>query len=234
VALQQATEPVATFQAPIVHAPSALTFRLVVTDDLGASATARVTITVVPGVVGLHQRGLALLKEPLRPEPPAGDCPPCEAHLGLWLGARVQAVATARDPEIDRLLDELRVLMIERASAAAAPREPPAERMLLDLGLRVVAAFTEERDPATARFARSVLGRDAEPEPVTAAAWAAAIAEALPDLAGPQATLADLQNAGAHLLGGDLDGVDPAAIAAATLLLTLKPEVETPAAVRLP
>jgi hypothetical protein len=226
VVLEQATEPVASFQAPLVQATVTLTFRLVVTDDLGASDAARVTITIVPGSAGALARGLEQLNGPLRPDSPtvSGQCADCQAFLGLWLAARVEAVAAERDAELDRLLDELRVVALERhaapGGAALGTHMPSEARRLLELGMRTVAAFTDERDPATSHLMRA--GPDPE-RPVAPDEWAVAIAAALPGFAGAEATLDELAQASAHLLGGEIGDIAPEWIAAATLLLALTP-----------
>jgi hypothetical protein len=230
VALEQATQAIAAFEAPIVHAATVLAFRLLVTDNRGASDLDRVQVTVAPGAVGALARGLQLLKDPVRPDPPAvsGECAECQGFLGLWLGARVEAVAADRDDELDRLLDELRVIMVARSAdvtgdPAAAALVTLPQRRLLDLGEQSVAAFTAERDPAISELAR----RHPEPEAVDAEAWTSAIAAALPKLAGDEPTLAELQQAAERLLLADPLAVPAEWLAAATLVLALSPAAAT-------
>jgi len=218
VALEQAATAVARFDAPVVAAVSVLTFRLLVTDNRGASAVDRVQVTVRPGPAGALARGLALLKEAMRPAPLNGtDEAQAPAFLGLWLGARVEAAAADHDDEIDRLLDELRVVMLSRGSAVPAPEQ--YSQRLLGLGERAVAGFTVDRDPATAALAGGGTGQPVPPE-----AWAAAIAAAVPRLAGEDATLDALRRAAERLLLADLSGVPATWIAAATLTLALPVE----------
>lgn len=227
VAIDQATAPVASFDAPIVQAPAVLGFRLLVTDNRGASDVDRVRVTVVPGEVGALHRGLTLLKDTLRPSPDtvSGTCADCQGYLALWLGARVEAAASEQDPDIDPLLDELRVIMMERAAhdgQLAARRFAPApQRRLLHLAGRAVAAFTMERDPATSELASRGTPQPAPSAAVPPPAWAAAIAAALPDLAGERATLAELRRASTSLLLGDADALPAPRVAAATLVLAL-------------
>jgi hypothetical protein len=228
VAIDQATAPVASFEAPVVQATAVLGFRLLVTDDRGASDVDRVRITVSPGEVGALHRGLTLLKEALRPTPAtvSGACARCQGYLALWLGARVEAAASEQDPEVDTLLDELRVIMLERAAhdghLAAGGTSPAPQRRLLELAGRAVAAFTRVRDPATSDLA--ILGSADPAQPATAveaAAWAAAIAAAVPQLAGSRATLPELRQASRLLLLGDADALPAPWVAAATLALAL-------------
>ncbi|MFU8816941.1 MAG: PKD domain-containing protein [Pseudomonadales bacterium] len=227
VALEGATSPTASFRAPEVTAPTILRFRLVVTDDASASDVARVEVTVSPRHTLAVQRGLRLLQDPLRPSPDGGvaGCRPCHGFLGLWLGARVQAASTGWDHDVDALLDELRVIAILHGAAPWPASVPGELRLLEHMGQRAVAAFTARRDPATAALARQRLEY---PEAASAAGleaeqWVSAIAAALPDFSHGGASLAELQQQSERLLLGQLDGVRPEEIAAATLLLALSP-----------
>jgi hypothetical protein len=225
VALEQAGTAVARFDAPVVSTVTVLTFRLLVTDNRGASAVDRVQVTVQPRRAGALARGLALLKEDVRPAALAGaEGTGDAAFAGLWLGARVEAAVAEYDDEIDRLLDELRVVMLTAPDDGGVGRAgTPAAQALVSLGEQAVAAFTVERDPATAALA----GGDLAPaEPVQPRIWAAAIAAAFPQLAGGDATLGVLQQASERLLLGDLTVVPDAWLAAATLLLALPPPVD--------
>jgi hypothetical protein len=214
VALEQAATAVARFDAPVVAVATALTFRLLVTDNRGSSAVDRVQVTVRPAAIGALTSGLTLLKEAMRPAALVGTADPEDAaFIGLWLGARVEAAAAGYENGIDRLLDELRVVMVAHADAA----EPREAKDLLALAKRAVAAFTAERDPATAALAGGI-----PTPPVTPEDWASALAKAVPQLAGEDAPLDALQQAAVRLLLGDLSRASADQVAAATLAVALR------------
>jgi hypothetical protein len=219
VALQGATQALADFVAPEVDTETILSFRLVVTDDDDASDADRVRVTLVPDDVAIVLAGVELLKTVHRPQPgnsAAAECPRCWPFLGLWLGARVQAAACGADPDVDELLDELRVLELGHAGQVPAQALPDAARRLFELGQLQVALFTEQRDPATAELARQLAGKA---QPLNARAWHDAIVAAFPELSPGDTPPDDLARAARRLLQNRLDTAAPEAVAAATLLL---------------
>jgi hypothetical protein len=222
VALQGATQALADFVAPDVDRETILSFRLVITDDDDASDADRVRVTIVPGDVAIVLAGVELLKTVHRPEPggnaaPA-ECPRCWPFLGLWLSARVQAAACGADPDVDELLDEVRVLELVHAGEVPAQALPDAARRLFELGQVQVAMFTEQRDPATAELARQFAGNA---QPLNAQAWHHAIVAVFPDLASDDTSRHGLVQAARRLLQHRPDSAAPEAVAAATLLLAL-------------
>jgi len=162
VALAGATTATAEFLAPEVDTVTDLRFRLLVRDDDDGGDEDSVTVTVAPQQEAVAlARGLAVLKaldlsllpslEDTAGDDTAGALDP--ASLGLWLGARVSAARGGWDPELDVLLDELRVVQIHLDGFDGADAAHP----LFALGQRDVAAFTRLRDPATAERAAAEL-----------------------------------------------------------------------------
>lgn len=214
VALENADTARPHFTAPAVTETATLEFRLLVTDDDGASDSDTVHVTVRTRRAGAVATGIALLKGDLAPDPVTAT----DTFVGLWLGARVTAVAGGWDPELNRLLDELRVLEILRAPAAAPDGAEPS---LHQLGQREVAAFTATRDPATAERALAAAG---SPKPGSPRLWRHAIGAQGYAFAQDSESPDELEAAAEALLLGFRHRPDPAAspeaLAAATLLLT--------------
>ncbi len=219
VALENADTARAGFTAPAVAETTTLEFRLLVTDDDGASDSDSVRVTVRTRRAAAVATGIELLKGDLVPDPVTAT----DSFVGLWLGARVTAVAGGWDPELDRLLDELRVVEILRpppagpAGAEASPHE---------LGQREVAAFAATRDPATAELA---LAAARSAEPTSPRLWRQAIvAQGYPFARNSDSRDALEAAAEALLLDhrhraspATAPAATPEALAAATLLLTV-------------
>ncbi len=155
VALTGAAERVATFEAPPVVEPTLLGFRLVVVDGQGASDSDEVVVLVLPAP-GAALRAAAVELDAAAPTvcPLDAPAPGCWSYLGLWLGARLGVAAAMPDVDATALLDAVRVLEITLAPTAPVEKLPDPARRAFELGQRAVAAFAEQRDPATAERAR--------------------------------------------------------------------------------
>lgn len=228
VALTGSSLALAEFTAPDVTSETLLDFRLVVTDDDDASDSDQVRITVRPTTASLLATGVELLKtvHPAESGAAGAYCPDCWSYRGLWLGARARAAAAGAEPDVNSLLDELRLLtLLQQAPPASLDG---VERRLFELGQREVAWFTAARDPATAELAGRLAGAVARP---SAEDWRNALA-ALDTDPGRSAAAPAYQHA-MDTLRRARDRSDSAfptpgtptaeAIAAATLLLTLPP-----------
>jgi len=221
VTLEDASEEIAAFTAPDVEVETVLEFRLVVTDDDDASDDDRVLVTVIPAAAAALTVGVELLTTVHVPPAAATEdnCGPCWSFLGLWLGARVQAALEGAEPDVDELLDALR--MIAQLNIAHAPDStlPLAQRRLFELGQRQVAAFTAERDPAVAELAEfHAADLDATDSILQ---WRRDLLAAYPALIWFDGSAAGRERAERLLLNADPHTVAPEAVAAATLLLAL-------------
>lgn len=225
VALEDGDQALARFDAPEVTVETKLVFRLVVTDDDGASDHDEVSVTVLPIEIAALLSGLDRLKHVHNPLAGNPLQRPADT-IGLWLAARVAAAEAGADPAVDVLLDELRTL--EQMLAPVAGAAPPLEQTtLFRLGQAHVAAFTARRDPATAELAVRSAG---SPRTVPLHEWGEALRETHPELGwfadGPAA-----RRHAAALLTAAADpaaAADAAAKAAATAVLLLASPPDTP------
>lgn len=155
VALSGATEPVAAFDAPPVVEPTRLGFRLVVVDAHGASDSDEVVVLVVPPAgAALHAAAAELDAAAPTVCPLDQRASGCWVYLGLWLGSRLRVAEALPGADATALLDAVRVLEITLAPTAPLEELEVPARRVFELGQRAVAAFAEQRDPATAERAR--------------------------------------------------------------------------------
>lgn len=217
VTLVNAGRAVAQFIAPEVIDEILLEFRLVVTDDEASSDTEDVRITVLPATQAALARGIELLGTIHHPDTDGATGNPDPAHLGLWLAARARAAAAGAEPNPDRLLDEIRFLELVRAvPIAAAELAEPARRLFM-LGQSEVAAFTRQRDPATAELAR---GLGAGTAPPSAEDWYQALNRAFPTMAGIGDSGRRADTAARRLLQAGSEHRPASFVAADVLILT--------------
>ncbi len=181
VAIEDASRALAGFDAPDVTADTTLRFRLVVTDNRGASDSDSTEVIVVPTASLALQHGVTLLEGALVHASRNRDltCSESASCLGLWLGARALAAEVGADPRIEDLLDALRTLTrLDSEHLQEGPLTPDA-RLLFELGHAEIAHFTEWRDPATAARARVLAGASSS---FAADSWPAAMLAADPGL----------------------------------------------------
>lgn len=223
VAIEDADRAIAAFDAPDVAEVTTLRFRLVVTDDRGASDSDRTEVSVVPAATLALQHGVTLLAAAMAHASRHAEltCADCAARLGLWLGARALAAEAGADPSVDDLLDTLRTLTrVDSERLRQAPLTPEARR-LFEFGHAEIARFTTWRDPATAERAVALAGATAS---IDDDAWPAAMLAAEPGLAR-------LQDAGpaelSRWLRRKAADTSPAETAAAVILL-LRAEAQPP------
>lgn len=165
VALRNADQAVAAFDAPDVEEPRELEFQLTVVDNNQLADQDEVIFTVVSRATAAIRIGLETLRKSLVPyslnaeEPceniivPTGDA--WFSFAGLWLTA--QAVLPDQkfgNERVSRFLDSARVLV-----ANATERHPPGvlTQPFWRHGLASLAEFADSRDPALAEYSRRLL-----------------------------------------------------------------------------
>jgi len=164
VALRNADQTVAAFDAPDVEEPSELEFQLTVVDNNQLADQDDVVITVVPRATAAIRIGLETLNQSLVPYPLNAE-EPCEnvivptgdawfSFAGLWLTAQSAfPERTFSNEPVSRFLDSARVLV-----ADAAERHPNVLNLpFWRHGLVSLVEFADSRDPALAEYSRRLL-----------------------------------------------------------------------------